>query len=451
MVRITVEKPKQDAKTVSYDAPAELTVGRSADCAYCLDFDPLVSRMHAVFIVDPPSVRIKDLHSTNGITINGELYGAVNNRRLIQPLELRGGDVVQIGKTRFIVGDIDSGMDLGPELQKIKAEQAAESADSARFSLPRFPASQDTVGRPLMTIGTSGASRARESYETIADAASVSPEIPGYRVERFLAAGRAGNVYKARPAAGGAAVVLKVVSGALTRQVVEDFRRGMEDARKLSHKGLAELRAFGEVGRDTLYTISEYVNGESLASYLPRCPGNKIPLPVALDLFRQMTKAVAYLHGRDIVHREIHPAGIMLHDDNGKLRTKFTEGALFRFWADSVPGACPTTPDDAGRLGYLAPEELHRPPEAKPSADVFSLGCVLYHMLSGRVPYEFGAGASPARVVEEARIRPIEELAAGVPETVAVVAERALAPEPEMRYASAAEMLEAVEMISDRY
>ncbi len=104
-------------------------------------------------------------------------------------------------------------------------------------------------------------------------------------------------------------------------------------------------------------------------------------------------------------------------------------------------------PGELGRIGYLAPEELSQQCEGKPSADVFSLGCVFYQMVTGRAPYAFGKGASALRVVEEGRIRPIEELVPGLPETIIVSVERALSPEPEMRYQSACEMLEAMESI----
>jgi serine/threonine protein kinase len=236
----------------------------------------------------------------------------------------------------------------------------------------------------------------------------------------------------------------------LTRKLAEDFQREMEGRKGLSHPGLAELIDFGTIGRSALYTVSEFVNGENLSSYLARCPGNKIPLAVSLDLLRQMTEAVAFLHGNNIVHREIHPAGIMLFDDGGRLRTKFTEAGMARFWNENALGATAalSAGESARVLGYSAPEELTQTGEAKPGTDVFSLGCIFYQMLSGRVPYDFRDGDSPARVVEECMIRPIEELVPELPSTVVVILERALAPEAEMRYDSAFELLEALEIVS---
>ncbi len=203
------------------------------------------------------------------------------------------------------------------------------------------------------------------------------------------------------------------------------------------------------MGQSALYTVSEFVSGESLASYLMRCPGNRIPLATSFSLLRQMAGALCYLHRNDLVHRDIHPGGVMLYDDGGRLRVKFTEAGLSRFWMESGLGSrAMMGGDGTGRLGYLAPEELVQQIEAKPSADVFSLGCVFYQMLTGRVPYEFGEGVSALRVVEEGKIRSIEELVPGLPETIIVSVERTLAPDPEMRYQTACEMLEAMENIA---
>ncbi len=470
MVRLTVEKPNQEADTVTFDAPAELTIGRSSECAYCLDFDPLVSRMHAVLLVDPPSIRIKDLNSTNGLVINGEVFGASSNQRLIQPLELRDGDEVMVGQTRFAVSVGDADLDLGPEFMRLKAEQEAADAAAApaRPAAPEprcelrveafpgdFPGGADAMetlsGAAFGMGATKVVARGREVNETVADLAAVCPEIPGYRVDRFVAAGKTGNVYKARSAANGKNVILKVSppGGPFSRKLVDDFRREMEEFRELSHRGIAELFAFGDMGQSTFFAASEFVNGENLASYLTRCPGSRIPNNIAFSLLRQMTDAICYLHNSGIVHRDIHPGGVMLFDDNGKLRAKFTDAGTPRFWIESGLGARSLMAGEtAARLGFIAPEELVQQGEAKPSADVFSLGSVFYRMVTGRVPYEFSDDVSAARVVEEARIRPIEEFAQGLPETVVVIAERALAPEPEMRYESAIEMLEALENIS---
>ena len=451
MVRLTVEKPNQDPEIVTFDGPAELTVGRSGGCNYCLDFDPMVSRMHAVLLIDPPSVRIKDLNSTNGLIINGEVFGALNNQMLIQPFELRDGDEVYVGLTRFVVGVFDSELDLGPELTKIKAEQEAAGAEQKRDPtetlgdnrlVARFMAAE-TAGRQLVA-------RSKEKHETVADLFAVCPEIPGYQVDRFLAAGKTGNVYKARVLDSDASVIIKVVSsgGAFTRKLLDDFRREMEELKKLSHPAIVELLSSGDMGHSTFYTVSEFVNGENLASYLARCPGNKIPLNTSYSLLRQMADAICHLHSNNIVHRDIHPGGIMLYDDGGKLRAKFTEAGMARFWAESGLGARTVVGGDTGRLGYIAPEELLQLGETKPSSDVFSLGCVFYQMLTGRVPYDFSDEVSSVRIVEDARIRPIEELAPGLPETIVVIVERALSSEPEMRYQTACEMLEALETIS---
>ncbi len=450
MVRLTIEKPNREAEVLSFDAPAEIMIGRGPECACRLDFDPMASRMHAVLIVDPPSIRIKDLNSTNGLVINGEIYGAAGSQLLIQPIELRDGDELFIGQTRFTVSVFDAELDPGPVFARIMAEQEAAADGAKRGDPPEtFPADKtEQRFAGVDPVNRHAAARGREVNETVADLAAVCPEIPGYRVERFLAAGRTGSIYKARELSGGETVVLRIVSPetGFTRKLADDFRVETALLRELDHAGIAELLSAGTLGHAVFYTVGEFVNGENLASYLARCPGNKLPLNLALSLLRQMTDAIAYLHDRNIVHRDIHPGSVMLFDDGGSLQAKFTEAGLARFWAEN--GVIPRSfsPAETDRLGYLAPEELAQHGESKPSADVFSLGCVFYRMLAGRVPDEFGDELGATRVVEEGRIRPIEELAAGLPETVVVIAERALAADPEMRYESACELLEALDI-----
>lgn len=96
---LVLVKPDQQEEVLVFDKPTELTFGRSSACTCCLDFDPLVSRMHAVLLIDPPTVRIRDLNSTNGLIVNGELYGGPEGEKPSQTMELRIGDEVIIGST----------------------------------------------------------------------------------------------------------------------------------------------------------------------------------------------------------------------------------------------------------------------------------------------------------------------------------------------------------------
>lgn len=450
MVRLTIERPEQAPEVVTFDGPTELTIGRSGGCTYCLDFDPMVSRMHAVILVDPPSIRIKDLNSTNGLTINGEVFGALGNQKIIQPLELRDGDEIYVGSTRFLVNLVELEMDLGPELEKLKAEQAA-TAPSTRPEV--METSQDRVVSRFMAAEMAGrnlASRQMQSMDdTVANLSAICPDIPGYRVDRYLATGRTGTVYKATSLETGKNVALKVMSpgSAFTKKMLDDFRNEMEHIKRLQHSNLVRLLDAGDMGHATFYTVSEYINGENLASYLDRCPNNRIPLHTSYNLMLQLANAMCYAHKQGMVHRGIHPSGVMLFDDNGRLRAKLTDVGMATFWAESGLDARTMMTSDTGRLGYVAPEELLQLGESKPSADVFSLTAVFYQMLTSRVPYNFGEMDNAMRVVEEGRITPIESLMSDLPEPLVVIIDRGLAAEADERYQSACELLEALENV----
>ncbi len=100
---LVIVKPDREEEILCFSKPTELTVGRSSACNCCLDFDPMVSRMHAVLLIEPPLVRVRDLNSTNGLIVNGVLYGGADGETTGQILELRNGDEVIVGSTVFRV------------------------------------------------------------------------------------------------------------------------------------------------------------------------------------------------------------------------------------------------------------------------------------------------------------------------------------------------------------
>ena len=257
-----------------------------------------------------------------------------------------------------------------------------------------------------------------------------------------LGSGGMGVVYRARDRVLGRDVALKLVrpehaSDSVARQ---RFLREARAAAVLTHPGIAAVYEAGEAaagepgGSAPLYIAEELVEGETLAQRLRRGP---LETEEVLRLGEQMADALGEAHARGIVHRDVKPSNLMVTPDG---RLKVLDFGLARrhlwggepgaseaeTWSRTAPGLIIGTP------AYMAPEQIGG--EAVDArADVYSAGCVLYELLSGRPPF---TGASTAEVLRRCLTetpRPIEELREGVPASLAGVVARALARDRDER------------------
>jgi eukaryotic-like serine/threonine-protein kinase len=257
-----------------------------------------------------------------------------------------------------------------------------------------------------------------------------------------LGAGGMGVVYRARDRVLGREVALKLVrpehaSDSAARQ---RFLREARAAAVLTHPGIAAVYEAGEAVADEpgglapLYIAEELVEGETLAERLRRGP---LQIEEVLRLGVQMADALGAAHARGIVHRDVKPSNLMVTPDD---RLKVLDFGLAHrhvwggepgaseaeTWSRTAPGLIVGTP------AYMAPEQIAGE-AVDPRADVYSAGCVLYELLSGRPPF---TGATTAEVLRRSLTeapRPIEQLRADVPAALADLVSRALARDPRQR------------------
>ena len=257
-----------------------------------------------------------------------------------------------------------------------------------------------------------------------------------------LGSGGMGVVYRARDRVLGRDVALKLVrpehaSDSAARQ---RFLREARAAAVLTHPGIAAVYEAGEAAPDDpggsapLYIAEELVEGETLAERVRRGP---LEIKEVVHLGEQMADALGEAHARGIVHRDIKPANLMVTPGG---RLKVLDFGLARLharpeepvaseaetWSRTAPGLIVGTP------AYMAPEQITGE-AADGRADVYSAGCVLYELLSGRPPF---TGASTAEVLRRSLTevpRPIEQIRQDVPPPLAAVVARALARDPRER------------------
>jgi eukaryotic-like serine/threonine-protein kinase len=234
-------------------------------------------------------------------------------------------------------------------------------------------------------------------------------------IEEEIGRGGMGAVYRARDVRLGRTVAVKFLPARLAAQ--PEFRKRFErEARALAMLNHPNIVAVYDVGQDDdqSYIVMEYVDGPPLAAQVP------LPWKRAVEVALQVCDALAHAHGQGIVHRDIKPENILI-DAAG--RAKVADFGIARLMGPDAAAWMLTAPDHtAGTPHYLAPETLAgAPPD--PRMDVYSVGVVLYQIITGRLPVgNFDPLATPLdRIVR-----------------------RALAPDPKRRYASADEMRRAL-------
>ena len=214
----------------------------------------------------------------------------------------------------------------------------------------------------------------------------------------------------------------------------DDFRkrfvREARSAARLSHPNVVRVFDTGEVERRP-FIVMEYVPGSSLEAILER--RRKLPPAEVVRLGAQASAGLEHAHAQGLVHRDVKPQNLILRED-GTL--KIADFGIAR--GDETTRL---TQDGTllGTAAYVAPEQAAGE-EVSAAADLYSLGAVLYELLTGRPPYEFSSLVELAAKQRSAAIVPVRDLEPAVPQALEAVVMRCLAREPTFRHASAADL-----------
>ncbi|MCA9553906.1 MAG: serine/threonine protein kinase [Myxococcales bacterium] len=268
-----------------------------------------------------------------------------------------------------------------------KAHEEAETAD-LRPAEPQAPTPevepQLPPSRPRTNLTSDG--------HRVAPDPSVGDVVGGYRLEALLGKGGAGSVFKAVGSDGGA-VALKVLAAAKVKRarVVQRFFDEVRAASLVQHEGLIRVLDFVEEEdpRRLAYAM-EFVEGEMLRARLKR--ETALDLRLAIQVGIQICEALAALHRGGIVHRDLKPENILLAEVAGAApRVKLLDFGVVKFLPVDRTAGMPTSEEKPGTFvgtpRYMAPEQAAGAP-VDGRADLFSLGVLLFEMITGRCPHE---------------------------------------------------------------
>ncbi|HET9013404.1 MAG TPA: serine/threonine-protein kinase, partial [Gemmatimonadaceae bacterium] len=260
-----------------------------------------------------------------------------------------------------------------------------------------------------------------------------------YEVSDEIGRGGMGVVYRARDVRLRRAVAIKLLPPELAfrDEVRSRFLREAQTAAQLSHPNVVPIYSVDEVD-GLVFFVMALVEGDSLGTHLKR--EGRVSVEFARKVLRDVAEALGYAHGRAIIHRDIKPDNILMDRVTG--RTLVSDFGIAR--AAEGDSRLTATGVTVGTPAYMSPEQAIGERDIDGRSDLYSLGVVGYHMLTGELP--FSATNTPAMLMKHINQapRPIRELRPDLPPGLERAIERAMAKQPDRRWADAAEFREAL-------
>src|SRR5712691_703473 len=254
-----------------------------------------------------------------------------------------------------------------------------------------------------------------------------------YHIVRQLGEGGMGEVYLAYDRELDREVTLKLIRTDLTKHpaIMERFRREIQLATRITHKNVLRVYDLGEAN-GLKFLSMQYVDGEDLSAVLRR--EGRPPLPRVIELFRQICEGLAAAHEQGVIHRDLKPQNIMIDGHGRVLITDFGLAKSLEQVSLTEAGKIIGTPH------YMSPEQVKGVPLDQRS-DIYSLGIMLYEMLTGIVPFSGGSAYEVMIQRIQRTPRPATDHNPKIPPYLMKILQRCLETDPNLRYTSTSEIL----------
>ena len=259
-----------------------------------------------------------------------------------------------------------------------------------------------------------------------------------YEIQELIGVGGMAMVYKAYDNIDDKTVAIKILKDEFlgNDEFIRRFKNESKAIAVLSHPNIVKVYdvSFGD---RIQYIVMEYIDGITLKEYIGQ--QKVVPWKEAVHFTVQILQALEHAHEKGIVHRDVKPQNIMLLQDG---TIKVTDFGIARF---SNKETRTMTDKAIGSVHYIAPEQA-RGGVTDGKADIYSVGVMLYEMLTGKLPFEADSAVSVAIMQLQNDPKPLREINNSIPGGLEEITLKAMRKDPKQRYASAAEMLEAIEI-----
>ena len=298
---------------------------------------------------------------------------------------------------------------LGGAVDPARFDQASADVLVERGTLTRFQSTQILAGRRKLTLGQ-------------------------YRILDVLGQGGMGQVFRAEHSMMGREVAVKVLPRAKSTPETEAaFRREIRMLGRLDHPNLVRALDAGHDGK-VYYLVTELVDGVDLRKQVLKY--GTLDEVAAASVVTQVARGLAYAHSQGLVHRDVKPGNILVTPAGiAKLLDVGLAGSVLESESTRLGRV-------VGTMDYMAPEQIRSPDAVGPAADVYGLGCTLYFVLAGQVPFPGGTRQEKARRQLGEAPAPIKQFAPGVSDAFCRVVEAMMEKDPVQRIGTAEAVIE---------
>jgi hypothetical protein len=416
-------------------------VGSSREADVKLN-DPRVSPFHCRIEVRHEELFAIDLDSTNGTE--------VNNRKMQEEV-LQFGDTLGLGDTILLVQNPDARDETlpadiakksGPSVKEIRIPAVPKAAAiPQKAAPPPTPASTPMARGVVPEMDNTSKAELPERPEKLPGSI-----ISTYKVGTLLARGRTGFVFKANSIKDGREVALKVYTTAFSSQDKNKatFSSAMKLALPLRHSNVVSVLGAGKTG-PYLWSAMEFVRGESLTATIRKVGvARSLDWRRALKMAIHLSRGLNYLHEHGVVYRSVGPQNILCEGEGYVPRLSDFIRARPNY--DPVEPGSGAEEIPEGLLLYVAPEQTREEQEIDSRSDIFSLGALLYQLLTGRPPFEGGSLAETITKIRREDPEDPRKRQLAVPQRFAGVVLQMLPKSAENRYQTMAEVLKELEL-----